>query len=71
MDVIAGKFRFNFRAELLCSCSVMGIGNLQPDVLVLRHAAETLIDVLLMALIIMVLPWVVVLAFAKASSFSP
>lgn len=46
MDVIAGKFRFNFRAELLCSCSVMGIGNLQPDVLVLRHAAETLIDVL-------------------------
>ena len=46
MDVIAGKFRFHFGTELLCSCSVMGISNLQPDVLVLRHAAETLIDVL-------------------------
>ena len=46
MDIIAGEFRFHFRTELLCGCSVIGIGNLQPDVLVLRHAAETLVDVL-------------------------
>ena len=46
MDVIAGKFRFHFGTELFCCGSVMGIGNLLPDMLVLCHAAETLVDIL-------------------------
>ena len=46
MNIIAGEFRLYFSAELLCCGPVVGIGNLQPDMLVLRHAAKTLVDVL-------------------------
>ena len=47
MNIVAGEFRLYLGAKLLCCGSVVGISNLQPDVLVLRHAAETLVDVLL------------------------
>ena len=46
MDIIAGEFRLYLGAKLFCCSSVVGIGNLQPDMLVLRHAAKTLVDVL-------------------------
>ena len=47
MNIVAGEFRFYLGAKLLCCGSVVGISDLQPDVLILCHAAETLVDVLL------------------------